>query len=323
MRIPALATLGGLAFATVGIVTGCAPGNVPSSTTTTAVISPDSLMRHVHVLAADSMRGRLVGTPENAKARAYVVREFREAGLQPVGSSYEMPVQVRGTRDTTMRSAVNVVGVVRGRVNPERYNVVTAHYDHVGVRQGEIYNGADDNASGTAALIEIATWFAQHPPAHSILFVALDAEEGGLVGARGFVANPPVPVSSMVLNVNMDMVGRNARNELYAAGTSHYRFLRPYLDSVAARAALSLRFGHDDPAGPRSDDWTTQSDHAAFHAAGIPFIYFGEEDHPDYHKPTDDPERLMPTFFGAAASTVLDAVRTFDRNLAAIAARPR
>ncbi|MGH7128536.1 MAG: M28 family peptidase, partial [Planctomycetaceae bacterium] len=191
------------------------------------------------------------------------------------------------------------------------------------VRQGEIYNGADDNASGTGALIEIARWFAAHPPENSIIFAAFDAEEGGLVGARGFVANPPAPADRIVLNVNMDMVGRNARNELYAAGTSHYGFLRPYLDSVAARAPVSLRFGHDDPNGPRSDDWTTQSDHAAFHAAGIPFIYFGVEDHPDYHRPTDAVERLMPEFFAGAASTVLDAIRTFDRNLSVIAARPR
>jgi Zn-dependent M28 family amino/carboxypeptidase len=213
--------------------------------------------------------------------------------------------------------------MMRGRTNPERYIVVTAHFDHVGVRQDQIYNGADDNASGTAALMEIARWFAANPPMHSIIFAALDYEEGGLIGARGFVASPPVPASSIVLNVNMDMVGRNTKNELFAAGTSHYPFLRPYLDSVAARAPITLRFGHDDPNGPPRDDWTSQSDHGAFHRAGIPFVYFGVEDHPDYHQPTDDVERLMPQFFAGAATTVLDAVRTLDRNLAAIATHRR
>ncbi|HET9455625.1 MAG TPA: M28 family peptidase, partial [Gemmatimonadaceae bacterium] len=189
----------------------------------TSAISADALMRHVSLLAADSMRGRLVGTPENAKARAYIVAQFRAAGLQPVGAGFEHSTEVR--RDTLVRRATNVVGMVRGRTNPDRYIVVTAHFDHVGVRNGEIYNGADDNASGTGALIEMARWFAANPPANSILFVGFDAEEGGLIGARGFVANPPVPLASIAMNVNMDMVGRNTKNELYAAGTSHYPFL--------------------------------------------------------------------------------------------------
>jgi endonuclease/exonuclease/phosphatase family metal-dependent hydrolase len=149
----------------------------------------------------------------------------------------------------------------------------------------------------------------------------VDGEEGGLTGAREFVRVPPVPQDRIVMNVNLDMVGRNERGELYAAGTSHSPFLRPYLDSLARRPnSIKLLLGHDDPNGPRRDDWTTQSDHAAFHRAGIPFIYFGVEDHPDYHRPTDVVERLMPEFFAGAANTVLAALRAFDSNLGAIAA---
>jgi Zn-dependent M28 family amino/carboxypeptidase len=304
----------------VAAVAACTRAGGPAAGQT-ASIAPEPLMRHASALAADSMRGRLAGTPENARARAYVAAQFASAGLQPVAGSFEHPTEVR--RDTVIRRATNVAGLVRGRTNPDRFIVVTAHFDHVGVRNGEIYNGADDNASGTGALIELARWFARNQPENSILFVGLDFEEGGLIGARGFVANPPVPVSSMVLNVNMDMVGRNARNELYAAGTSHYPFLKPLLDSVALRSPITLRLGHDDPSGPPQDNWTTQSDHAAFHRAGIPFIYFGVEDHPDYHKPTDDVERLMPAFYAGAVTTILDAIRTFDRNLDRIAAARR
>ena len=299
------------------VAAACAGANTTAQPS--APIRADALMRHVSLLAADSMRGRLVGSPENAKARAYVAAQFGAAGLERVGASFEHPTEVR--RDTLVRRATNVVGLVRGRTNPDRYIVVTAHFDHVGVRNGEIYNGADDNASGTGALIELARWFAANRPANSILFVGLDAEEGGLIGARGFVANPPVPLASIVMNVNMDMVGRNTKNELYAAGTSHYPFLRVYLDSVIARAPITLRLGHDDPNGPPQDNWTSQSDHAAFHNAKIPFIYFGEEDHPDYHKPTDDTERLMPAFYAGAVATILDAIRTFDRNLGSVPAR--
>lgn len=299
----------------------CAGSNTASTNQPATAISAADLLRHVSVLAHDSMRGRASGTRENAQARAYIARQFGQAGLQRVGLSFEHPTEIVSPRDSSVRRSTNVVGLVPGRVNANRYIVVTAHFDHVGVREGEIYNGADDNASGTGALIELARWFAANPPQNSVLFVALDFEEGGLNGARGFVARPPVPLSAMILNVNMDMVGRNAKNELFAAGTSHYPFLRLYLDSVAARSPIALRFGHDDPNGPRTDDWTNQSDHAAFHAAKVPFIYFGVEDHPDYHRPTDDIERLMPAFYAGAVHTILDAIRTFDRNLSAIAAR--
>lgn len=306
-----------LRLAAVLLLVACAPANTTPSGQASGPISPDALMSHVSVLAADSMRGRLSGSPEAAETRAYIARQFGQAGLRRVGVSFEHPTEITSPRDSTVRRATNIVGMVRGRTNPDRYIVVTAHYDHVGVRNGEIYNGADDNASGTGALIEMARWFASHPPQNSILFVALDYEEGGLNGARGFVARPPVPLSQIALNVNMDMVGRNAKNELFASGTSHYPFLRPYLDSAAARSSITLRFGHDDPNGPRTDDWTTQSDHYAFHTAKIPFVYFGVEDHPDYHRPTDDVERLMPTFYAGAVNTILDALRVLDRNLSA------
>src|SRR5688572_2448386 len=310
-----------LRFAALVLLVSCATSNTPPAGQASGPISATALMAHVSALAADSMRGRLSGSPEAAETRAYIARQFAQAGLQRVGVSFEQPTETTSPRDSSVRRATNIVGLVRGRANADRYIVVTAHYDHVGVRNGEIYNGADDNASGTGALIEMARWFAANPPQHSILFVALDFEEGGLNGARGFVARPPVPLASIALNVNMDMVGRNEKNELFASGTSHYPFLRPFLDSAAARSSITLRFGHDDPNGPRTDDWTAQSDHYAFHAARIPFTYFGVEDHPDYHKPTDDVERLMPTFYAGAVNTILDAIRVFDRNLSAFPVR--
>lgn len=303
------------------VLVSCASSNTTPAGPASGPIAATALMAHVSVLAADSMRGRLSGSAEAAETRAYIARQFGQAGLQRVGVSFEHPTEITSPRDSAVRRATNIVGLVRGRTNANRYIVVTAHYDHLGVRNGEIYNGADDNASGTAAVLELARWFAANPPQNSMLFVALDFEEGGLNGARGFVAHPPVPLPSIALNVNMDMVGRNAKNELFASGTSHYPFLRPLLDSAAARSSITLRFGHDDPNGPRTDDWTNQSDHYAFHAARIPFIYFGVEDHPDYHRPTDDVERLMPAFYAGAVNTILDALRVFDRNLSALPQR--
>jgi Zn-dependent M28 family amino/carboxypeptidase len=119
-----------------------------------------------------------------------------------------------------------------------------------------------------------------------------------------------------VLNVNMDMVGRNDAGELYVAGTHHYPQLLPFVERVAADAEVRLIPGHDTPNPERrSDDWTGSSDHGAFHAQGIPFLYFGVEDHPDYHRPTDELAGIQPGFYARAVRTVLAAVRLLDAGL--------
>ncbi|HEX8638356.1 MAG TPA: M20/M25/M40 family metallo-hydrolase, partial [Pyrinomonadaceae bacterium] len=190
----------------------------------------------------------------------------------------------------------------------------TAHYDHVGIQKGEIYNGADDDASGTAALFALAEYFNKNKPAHTIIFAAFDGEESGLRGSRAFVAAPPVKKEQIALNVNMDMVSRNDKNELYASGTYHYPAFKPMLEQVAKKAKIKLLLGHDRPEqGP--NDWTNQSDHGSFHAAKIPFVYFGVEDHKDYHKPTDDFVNINQEFYVRAVETILEAVKSFDKNL--------
>jgi Zn-dependent M28 family amino/carboxypeptidase len=190
--------------------------------------------------------------------------------------------------------------------------VLTAHYDHVGVRDGNIYNGADDNASGTAALLALAAHFKQNPPENSIIVAALDAEESGLRGARAFVDSPPIERSAILANINMDMVSRNDAGELWVAGTHHYPQFLPLAEKVAKTAPVKLRIGHDRPGVTGQDDWTSSSDHGAFHEAKIPFLYLGVEDHADYHKPTDDAVRIKPDFFGRAVATVIQIVREVD-----------
>jgi Zn-dependent M28 family amino/carboxypeptidase len=285
----------------------------PSAAPRSAVIDAARMLRDLETLSSDAMQGRRTGTEGGAKARAYVAAEFGRIGLRPFGKSYLQPFSFE--RQGKKIDGANVVGYLPGASGGSLCLVVSAHYDHVGVIKGEIYNGADDNASGTAALLAVAAHLARHRPAHNVVFAALDGEEMGLRGSQAFVRTPPVELSRVVLDVNMDMVSRNDRGELYAAGAHLYPFLRPYLEAVAARSKIRLVQGHDDPALGAHDDWTNQSDQGSFHAAGVPFVYFGVEDHPDYHRPTDDFERVQPEFFVRAAETVLDAVKTFDANL--------
>jgi Zn-dependent M28 family amino/carboxypeptidase len=211
-------------------------------------------------------------------------------------------------------AAANVVGRLAGTGGGARALVITAHYDHLGIRNGVVYQGADDNASGVAALLAAGRHFAAHRPRHPLVLAALDAEELGLRGARELIRSSILPRGSVALNVNLDMVSRNDANEIFAAGTFHSPWLQPILEDVQTRAAVRIRFGHDRP--PRSggglDDWTDQSDHAEFHKAGVPFVYFGVEDHPDYHKPTDTADKIDPRFFGDAVDTIVEALRTLD-----------
>ena len=286
----------------------------------TPAVDVAQLLKDLETLSADDMEGRLPGTPGAAKARAYILRRYKEAGIQPIGDSYERPFAFHGRGDAGDRSGVNLVGVVRGAREPGRFLVVTAHFDHLGVRNGQIFNGADDNASGVAALLAVASRISASKPAHSVVFAALDAEETGLNGARAFLADPPVPREGIVMNINLDMVARDAKNILFASGTFHYPFLKAYLKNIA-QPPVVLRLGHDAPNVKGEDDWTRDSDHYPFHQAGIPFIYFGVEDEAQHHKATDDAETVTKEFFVGAANTILAAVRAFDANLEAISAR--
>jgi hypothetical protein len=309
-------TLSGIAALLASALLACAPPAVVVDAAAAPVAAVDSarLMRDISVLAHDSMEGRLVGTPGSERAQRFLLQRFTEIGLQQFGGTHAHPFTF--AREGQQIRGVNIVGFVRGSALPERYIVVTAHYDHLGVRNGQIYVGADDNASGTAGLLALAGHFTRRQPRHSIIFAALDAEEGGLRGARAFVAAPPVAREAIVLNVNMDMVGRNDANELYVAGTHHYPHLLPFMQRVAATAEVRLIPGHDtpNPANP-ADDWTLASDHGAFHEVGIPFLYFGVEDHPDYHRPTDRMEGIQPGFYNRAVRTVLSALLLLDAEL--------
>jgi len=304
-RLPhALGAVATLA-AGVALVGGCGAG---AQSPRQVLLDPERLLQDVSVLAHDSMQGRETGTAGAASARAFIQRSLEDAGVDPVGPAYGHPFTwARGTGQ-------NVVARIPGEEHPQRYIVLTAHYDHEGVRDGEIYNGADDNASGVAALLALARTVSAEPLRHSLLLVATDAEESGLQGARAFVADPPVPLEAIRLNVNLDMVSR-ADGVLWAGGAHHTPALRPVLETVTAEPPLTLRLGHDRPNAPEGDDWTNASDHGPFHEAGIPFVYFGVEDHADYHRPTDDVERVDPAEYAAVVRTILAALRALDEAL--------
>lgn len=291
-----------------------AQGKVPADPGT------QRLMHRLQALSADSMEGRKAGSRGAARARRWIIGELTAMGVKPAGDAFEVPVALRDRSGGSDTVGANVVARIPGTRGSGSVLVLSAHYDHLGVRNGEIYNGADDDASGCVALLTIAERLMKARPQHDVILAFFDAEESGMVGSRAFVAGPPVPLERIGLNINLDMVARQDGGALWVAGTSHYPGLRPLADAAAKSSAVPIRFGHDTRNLKPGDDWTNSSDHAAFHAKGIPFLYLGVEDHPDYHKPGDDAARIDPVFYRGTTDFAYDLVKRSDASLEQIAA---
>ena len=270
----------------------------------------EQLLKDVETLSLDSYEGRKTGTKGAEMARTYLIGRLKEIGLKPYPgqSSYEQSFEIKGRNGAASVQGKNLISYIPGK--SDNVIVISAHYDHIGVIKNEVYNGADDNASGTAGLLKFAQYFSKNKPNNTLIFALFDGEEMGLQGAKAFVANPPVALDKIKLNINMDMISHNDKQELYVAGTFKYPELKPFL--ITTNPNLKLLMGHDDPKLGH-DDWTNQSDQGAFNAKNIPFLYFGVEDHKDYHKATDEYQNINKTFFIDAANAIQEVIVNIDK----------
>ena len=182
----------------------------------------------------------------------------------------------------------NVVGFLQGTDPKLRDEVIVigAHYDHVGMKNGRIFNGADDNASGTAGLLEIAEAFSEMSirPRRSILFAAFSAEELGLLGSKFYVENPVKPLKKTVAMINLDMISRNLANKVSVIGSNRSRELHEI--NIAANDEIGLDLVYN------GERYFSRSDQANFAKYKIPVIFYNTDAHPDYHRPTDTPEKI-------------------------------
>ncbi|MGH7020271.1 MAG: M20/M25/M40 family metallo-hydrolase [Brevundimonas sp.] len=311
---PVLASLTAIAAA---LTLAACETTAPVASPTQPVVAADysQLMDDLRILSADDMQGRDTGSEGGAKAREYIVSRLEALGVRPSPMGRLQPWEMLGrTREgTKIFSGTNIIGVIPGTRVSDKYIVVTAHYDHVGVNDGQVFNGADDNASGVATMLELAKRLKANPPEHSVLIVALDGEERGLLGAKHFVEAPPVPLSSISMNINYDMTARaDTDGKLWVTGTYQNPYFRPVLDRLPARANVALAFGKDTPEDKDEDNWVEASDHAAFYRAGLPFLYFGVNYHPDYHRPTDDFEKIKPAVFQDSTELAIEGFRALD-----------
>ena len=229
----------------------------------------DKLLERLEVLSSDKFEGRRTGEKGNDLARAYIINEFKNIGITGFNGSYEhsFDFEIRAGKF----NAKNILAFIKGTEFPKKYIVISAHHDHLGKSGDKIYNGADDDASGVSALLAFAEYFMQNQPKHSVILAAFDAEELGLRGSKYFVDK--MKDSDIVVNINMDMISRSAKNELYVVGTRYNKTLEEVVTSFKNPTDTKLLIGHDGTDGKQN--WTYTSDHGPFHRSKIPFLYFG------------------------------------------------
>jgi len=265
----------------------------------TADTDAERIRSDIAYLADDRLEGRGTGTAGNDSAAAWLARRHAALGLRPVTPFYLQQFIANGAELAHAGKpdgvpTQNVVAMVTGRdpALQSQYVVLGAHFDHLGrgidgaldPEAGHaIRNGADDNASGTAAILELARRLAAHPTKRSILVVHFSGEELGLLGSQWFVEHSPVPVDSMDAMLNFDMVGRLKQNRLIVYGLGTATELPALVDSANVAPKLDL-VKQDDGFGP--------SDHSSFYAKGIPVLHFFTDLHEDYHRATDDVEKV-------------------------------
>jgi len=288
------AGLGLLVYATLSLPLASAPAALSKP-------DPARLKADLEFLCSPDLTGRETGTEGCAKAAAYVADRMREWHLTPLKAggmggvtpyhyqwNYQAPYRNNG-RPTVEAEASNLIAVIPGG-DPGlagEYVFVTAHYDHLGTSWGSMYPGADDNASGTVALLEVMRLLRDARPRRTIALLAVSGEEEGLLGSRAFLAHPPLALEAIKANVNMDMVGRGRPGEVHVMPARQDGYVTTLVQTartVAASQGVTLAAGIDQ-------HWQA-SDQYSFAERGIPSICFNTGLHPDYHQPTDTPDKI-------------------------------
>jgi hypothetical protein len=260
-----------------------------------------NIKAEVTYLASDALKGRGTSSPEELVAAEYIAKHFKEIGLKPYNNSFLKSYTYKKNRnphDTSIanvkeQKANNVVGFLD---NQAPYTIVIgAHYDHLGLGhdhnsldanpEGKIHNGADDNASGTAGVIELARYFTANKKIepYNFLFICFSGEELGLIGSKKWCENPDLPLDKINYMVNMDMIGRlndsTKKLVIYGVGTSPV--FVPIVDSLAGNFSIKK---DSSGIGP--------SDQTSFYLKDIPVLHFFTGQHSDYHKPSDDANKV-------------------------------
>ena len=279
-------------------------GQTDLSTKYSKSITSKELKELLYVYASDYFEGRDTGERGQKIAvdflRNYYQKQNIEAAINTKDYFQEMILNIRGKNVKTE----NVVAIITGSENPEEYIVISAHLDHVGQKNGQIYNGADDDGSGNVAMLEIAEAFQiavkeNNRPKRSIIFLHVTGEEKGLLGSRYYTENPLYPLKETIANLNIDMIGRldpkrvdKDPNYIYLIGSdklsNELHEVSELVNSKYTNLILDYTFNaENDP-----NRFYYRSDHYNFAKNGIPVIFYFNGTHEDYHQPTDTADKI-------------------------------
>ena len=271
-------------------------------------ITSKDLIKHLTLVASDDMQGRETGSKGQKKAGEYLINQYESNAISfPKGATdfyQKIPAAfLNAKRNDNLPDSENIWAYIEGSEKPDEIIVISAHYDHVGIKDGEVYNGADDDGSGTVALLEIAQAFEiakkeGHGPKRSILFLHMTGEEHGLLGSSYYSEYPLFPMAKTITDINIDMIGRHdefhndSSNYVYLIG-SDYLSTDLYNICEAANKKyvnISLDYKFNDKADPNR--FYYRSDHYNFAKNGIPSVFLFSGVHADYHKPTDEVDKI-------------------------------
>lgn len=271
-------------------------------------ITPAELKTHLYIVAGDEMQGRETGEPGQKKAGQYLISQYTKDGISfPKGATdwYQKVPSAYMARafSPKLNDSENIWAYIEGTEKPEEVLVISAHYDHVGMKNGQIFNGADDDGSGTVALLEIAQAFIQakkdgYGPKRSILFLHVTGEEHGLHGSRYYSENPLFPIANTIANLNIDMIGRrddahkDNGNYVYIIGSDRLSTELHNINEEANKKYTNLLLDYKFNARNDPNQFYYRSDHYNFAKKGIPIIFYFNGVHEDYHMETDEPEKI-------------------------------
>jgi len=271
-------------------------------------ISKESLKTNLYIIASDEMEGRDTGSKGQKKAGDYLISQYRKSGISfPTGASdfyQRIPsASLNSRRNENLPDSENIWAFIKGSEKPEEVLVISAHYDHIGIKNGEIHYGADDDGSGTVAVLEIAKAFQKakeegNGPKRSILFLHVTGEEHGLLGSKYYSENPLFSIANTITDVNIDMIGRrdeahkDSNNYIYLIGSD---YLSSDLYTICENANknfinTTIDYTFNDRNDPNR--FYYRSDHYNFAKKGIPSVFLFNGVHADYHKPTDTPDKI-------------------------------
>lgn len=290
-------------------------------------ITETDLEKHLSFLASDSLRGRLAGSIEQKVAAQYIAKHFKENGLTAVvpqsdstqelsyfqhfyikqyfGGQYSVILNPseKMKKGKGVTKTENVLGFLEGTDKKDEVLIISAHYDHIGIQNGIVFNGADDDGSGTVAIMEIAHAFAEAKkkgkgPRRSILFIGFTGEEYGLLGSEYYTEKPIFPLKKTVCDLNIDMIGRidiphlQQPNYVYVIGSDRMSkdLHKLSINTNQNTVNLNLDYTYNSTSHPLQLYY--RSDHYNFAKNNIPIIFYFDGEHPDYHQSTDDVERI-------------------------------